>query len=46
MRRILAHRGRVELTIRFREPLAGAALADRKSMAAAAQAAVAGALRL
>jgi 1-acyl-sn-glycerol-3-phosphate acyltransferase len=46
VRRILARPGRVELTIRFLEPLAGAALADRKAMAAAAQAAVTAALRL
>jgi 1-acyl-sn-glycerol-3-phosphate acyltransferase len=46
VRRILARRGRVELTIRFLDPLAGAALANRKAMTAAAQAAVAEALRL
>ena len=46
VRRILARPGRVELTIRFLEPLAGDALADRKTMTAAAQAAVAEALRL
>jgi 1-acyl-sn-glycerol-3-phosphate acyltransferase len=46
VRRILARRGRVELTIRFLEPLAGVALADRKAMAVAAQAAIAEALRL
>jgi 1-acyl-sn-glycerol-3-phosphate acyltransferase len=46
VRRILARRGRVELTIHFLEPLAGEALADRKAMTAAAQAAIAGALRL
>jgi 1-acyl-sn-glycerol-3-phosphate acyltransferase len=46
VRRILARRGRVELTIRFLDPLAGAALANRKAMTAAAQAAIAEALRL
>lgn len=46
VRRILARPGRVELTIRFLEPLAGEELANRKTMTAAAQAAVAGALRL
>jgi 1-acyl-sn-glycerol-3-phosphate acyltransferase len=46
VRRILARRGRVELTIRFLEPLAGDALANRKTMTAAAQAAIAEALRL
>ncbi len=46
VRRILARPGRVELTIRFLEPLAGEALANRKTMTAAAQAAIAGALRL
>jgi len=46
VRRILARRGRIELTIRFLEPLAGEALADRKAMTAAAQAAIAEALRL
>ena len=46
VRRILARRRPVELTIHFLEPLAGAALADRKAMTAAAQAAVAEALRL
>ncbi len=46
VRRILARPGRVELTIRFLEPLAGDALADRKAMTAAAQAAIAEALRL
>jgi 1-acyl-sn-glycerol-3-phosphate acyltransferase len=46
VRRILARRGRVELTIRFLEPLAGVALADRSAMAVAAQAAIAEALRL
>ncbi len=46
VRRILARPGRVELTIRFLEPLAGEALANRKTMTAAAQAAITGALRL
>jgi 1-acyl-sn-glycerol-3-phosphate acyltransferase len=46
VRRVLARRGRVDLTIRFLEPLAGAALENRKTMTAAAQAAVAQALRL
>ena len=46
VRRILGRRGGVRLTIRFLEPLAGAALADRKAMTAAAQAAIAAALRL
>lgn len=46
VRRILARRGRIELTIRFLEPLTGEALADRKAMTAAAQAAIAEALRL
>ncbi len=46
VRRILARRGGVELTIRFLEPLAGAELVDRKAMTQAAQAAVARALRL
>ena len=46
VRRILARRGGVELTIRFLEPLAGEALANRKTMTAAAQAAIAEALRL
>lgn len=44
--RILARPGRVELTIRFLEPLAGEALANRKAMTTAAQAAIARALRL
>ena len=44
VRRILARPGRVELTIRFLDPLAGEALANRKTMTAAAQAAIAGAL--
>jgi hypothetical protein len=46
VRRILARPGRIELTIRFLEPLAGEELADRKAMTASAQAAIAGALRL
>ncbi|MEO6153272.1 MAG: lysophospholipid acyltransferase family protein [Croceibacterium sp.] len=46
VRRILARRGEVRLTIRFLEPLAGAQLADRKAMTAAAQVAVGAALRL
>jgi len=46
VRRILARPGRVELTIRFLEPLAGDALANRKAMTAGAQEAIAGALRL
>jgi 1-acyl-sn-glycerol-3-phosphate acyltransferase len=46
LRRILAREGRVELTIRFLEPLTGEALANRKAMTAAAQAAIARALRL
>jgi 1-acyl-sn-glycerol-3-phosphate acyltransferase len=46
VRRILARPGRVELTIRFLEPLAGAALTNRKTMTAAAQQAIARALRL
>jgi lyso-ornithine lipid O-acyltransferase len=44
--RILARPGRVELTIRFLEPLAGEALTNRKTMTAAAQAAIERALRL
>jgi 1-acyl-sn-glycerol-3-phosphate acyltransferase len=46
LRRILARPGGVELTIRFLEPLAGEALANRKTMTTAAQAAIAQALRL
>jgi 1-acyl-sn-glycerol-3-phosphate acyltransferase len=46
VQRILARPGRVELTIRFLEPLAGSALANRKTMTAAAQAAIASALQL
>ncbi len=44
--RILGRPGRVELTIHFLEPLAGAALANRKTMTAAAEAAIAAALHL
>lgn len=46
VRRILARPGRVDLTLQFLEPLSGDALADRKAMAVAAQAAVAAALSL
>ena len=46
VRRILSRRDPVELTIRFLEPLSGPALADRKAMTAAAQSAIARALRL
>jgi 1-acyl-sn-glycerol-3-phosphate acyltransferase len=46
VRRILARPGRVDLTIRFLDPLAGDALANRKAMTAAAQDAIARALRL
>lgn len=45
VRRILARRGGVELTIRFLEPLSGEALTNRKTMAAAAQMAIEQALR-
>jgi 1-acyl-sn-glycerol-3-phosphate acyltransferase len=45
VRKILSRR-RVDLTIRFLEPLAGEALANRKAMTAAAQDAIARALRL
>ena len=45
VRRILARRDRIELTIRFLEPLSGEALANRKAMTAAAQAAIERALR-
>lgn len=45
-RRILSRKGSVDLIIRFLEPLAGEALNDRKTMAAAAQAAIQTALRL
>jgi lyso-ornithine lipid O-acyltransferase len=43
--RILARRRRVELTVRFLAPLEGEALANRKTMAAAARAAILAALR-
>jgi len=46
VRRILARSGNVDLTIRFLEPLAGAALDNRKTMTAAAQDVIARALRL
>ncbi|HEY6815551.1 MAG TPA: lysophospholipid acyltransferase family protein [Croceibacterium sp.] len=46
VRRMLARPGRIELTIRFLEPLAGEALTNRKTMTLAAQAAIAEALRL
>ena len=46
VRRILARRRPVELTIRFLEPLAGEALANRKVMATAAQDAIKLALQL
>jgi 1-acyl-sn-glycerol-3-phosphate acyltransferase len=46
VRKILARRDRIELVIRFLEPLSGAALDNRKAMTAAAQAAIAEALRL
>jgi 1-acyl-sn-glycerol-3-phosphate acyltransferase len=46
VRRVLARPGRIELTIRFLDPLAGEALANRKAMTAAAQAAIERALRL
>lgn len=46
VRRILARRRPIRLTIRFLEPLEGAALADRKAMAQAAQQAIATALAL
>ena len=45
VRHILARPGRIELTIRFLEPLSGEALASRKMMTAAAQAAIEQALR-
>ena len=45
VRKILTRR-RVELTIRFLEPLAGEALANRKTMIAAAQSAIEQALHL
>jgi 1-acyl-sn-glycerol-3-phosphate acyltransferase len=44
--RLLARTAPVRLTIRFLEPLHGPQIADRKAMAAAAQATVASALRL
>ena len=40
VRRILARRGGVELTLHFLEPLTGPDLADRKAMAAAARTAI------
>lgn len=46
VQRILGRPGRIDLTIRFLDPLAGPALDNRKTMTAAAQAAIAGALRL
>jgi len=46
VRKILARSRPVELTIRFLEPLSGDALANRKTMTAAAQDAIARALRL
>jgi lyso-ornithine lipid O-acyltransferase len=46
VQKILSRPGRVELTIRFLEPLAGEALENRKTMTAAAQEAIARALRL
>lgn len=46
VRRILARREPVRLTIHFLEPLRGAALADRKAMAQASEAAIAHALAL
>ena len=46
VRRVLARERRVELTIRFLEPLSGSALSNRKTMTAAARDAIAGALRL
>jgi 1-acyl-sn-glycerol-3-phosphate acyltransferase len=45
VRRILARPGRIELVIRFLEPLSGEALANRKTMAAAAREAIEQALR-
>jgi len=44
--RILSRPGRVELTIKFLEPLTGDALTNRKTMTAAAQAAIQQTLRL
>jgi len=46
VRRILARPGRIDLTIRFLDPLAGSALDNRKTMTAAAQNAIARALAL
>ena len=46
VRRVLARVRRVELTIRFLEPLSGSALSNRKTMTAAARDAIAAALRL
>ena len=46
VRKILSRPGEVELTIRFLEPLSGEALTNRKTMTAAAQQAIARALRL
>ena len=46
VRRVLARERRVDLTIRFLEPLSGSALSNRKTMTAAARDAIAGALRL
>jgi 1-acyl-sn-glycerol-3-phosphate acyltransferase len=46
VRRILARPGGVDLTVRFLEPLEGDALANRKTMTAAAEAAIMRALRL
>lgn len=46
VRRILARPGRIDLTIRFLDPLSGEALANRKAMTAAARAAIERALRL
>ena len=46
VRKILSRPGGVELTIHFLEPLSGEALTNRKTMTAAAQQAIARALRL
>src|SRR5690606_33593518 len=46
VRRILARPGRIDLTIRFLDPLVGSALDNRKTMTAAAQEAIARALSL
>ncbi|HWK42363.1 MAG TPA: lysophospholipid acyltransferase family protein [Croceibacterium sp.] len=46
VRRILARPGRIDLTIRFLDPLSGNSLANRKTMTAAAQTAIERALRL